>query len=994
MNARSSRKACVRWLPVAMVLLAFGLRLYGLGAEGLWYDETVSVHLAGKSLTALVAHTAGDIHPPGYYLLLHAWTRLAGDSEFAVAFPSLVFGMLLVVLAHWMGKRVFGERAGLLAAFLVAVSPYNIWYSQEVRMYTVGAVLGMGMLGSVILLGVGSPWRGRNELGWLAVYVVCAALGLWALYYFAFLLVAINLMVGFWWVVSARRRLGWAWLGRWLLAQGAVLVLYAPWIPIAWRQATEPPVPPWRGFAGLGQVLAETWSALCLGQSVDPAQVWPALLLFAALFVLGLFGLRLRPALRGKEPGGGSLPWLLGGYVWLPLLLIYLASFVTPLYHVRYMFTYSTPFFLLVGGGLSWLWQRWRSVAWLSLAVIVAFAGFSLSAYHTDPRYASDDHRAAVGFLADRWRPGDAILVNAGYAYPALLTYWDGGALGWRGRLLDVDTTDGAGTGVEGPVVFQTGTVDGEPDLGWGDAASDFYSMTWADTVASLEKLFTDFDRVWVYRIYDTVTDPEGKIRSWLEQHGTRFEDRLFGGEASLRVQGYLTGRDPLATMERTYERGQNQVSAEDPVDGAMQLAGSTALPRDVEVGEALDLALTWRVVAPPSEGDPGGEWILFAGLYDEAGRRWAQVDERGLGSLLPASAWPEGALIRSPLRIEVPAGTPPGRYEIEVGWYRFVDGQPMWLSWPTGDRLKLGGVEVSAPESWWALPSPAVSYTAGAMIGRDTRLLGFDAPELSGYPGQGLELELLWQALADGPEAGLVVLQVKDDAGQVLWEHASVPAEGRAPFARLGDGQVVRDPQRVALPAQPGVGVYTLEVGRRRPDGTWLPVRRGPFGLGSTYPLATIRVLGRDANLISPAVEYPVSARFGDSIQLLGYDLEAESDELALTLFWQALSPTETRFKMFLHLVDAGGTGEVRPHSDLVRAQRDIYPRLPTTSWLPGEYLSDEVMLDLPADLAGEYSLLLGWYDEARGDRLPAFDARGLSLGDSLVLAELELGE
>jgi hypothetical protein len=182
---------------------------------------------------------------------------------------------------------------------------------------------------------------------------------------------------------------------------------------------------------------------------------------------------------------------------------------------------------------------------------------------------------------------------------------------------------------------------------------------------------------------------------------------------------------------------------------------------------------------------------------------------------------------------------------------------------------------------------------------------------------------------------------------------------------------------------------VYDLVVGRRRPDGEWLAVERKPFiSLRSTYPLATIRVLGRTADLRIPEVEHTVEARFGDSVQLLGYNLETGTGTLALTLFWKALSPTETRLKMFLHLVAEGETGEVR-------AQSDRYPHLPTTAWLPGEYLSDEVNLDLPSTLPTDrYSLLLGWYDEATGSRLPVFDAAGDPLGDSVVLGELELGQ
>ena len=167
-------------LALGLILLAgAALRLYRLGADSLWYDETVSTFLAGSRLAELLRHTAGDIHPPGYYLLLHAWTRLAGSTGFAAAFLSLFFGVLLVALAYRLAARTFGPAAGLLAAFLVTISPYNLWYSQEVRMYTLGAVLGMGVLGAVLSL-LARPVRRDKPWGRLAVYALCGALGLWA----------------------------------------------------------------------------------------------------------------------------------------------------------------------------------------------------------------------------------------------------------------------------------------------------------------------------------------------------------------------------------------------------------------------------------------------------------------------------------------------------------------------------------------------------------------------------------------------------------------------------------------------------------------------------------------------------------------------------------------------------------------------------------------------------------------------------------------------
>jgi hypothetical protein len=205
----------------------------------------------------------------------------------------------------------------------------------------------------------------------------------------------------------------------------------------------------------------------------------------------------------------------------------------------------------------------------------------------------------------------------------------------------------------------------------------------------------------------------------------------------------------------------------------------------------------------------------------------------------------------------------------------------------------------------------------------------------------------------------------------------------------------VVRDPWQFDLPAGLAPGVYDLHLGRRGAGGTWLPVRRTLLPLGETYPLATVRVLGRQANRVPPQVGHPAEAGFGQAIRLVGYDLDppelaawSPGAEVALVLHWQALSAMSNRYKIFLHLVGSGGPADIR-------AQADVYPAVSTTSWLPGEFRSDSVALDLPADVpAGTHDLLLGLYDESTGVRLPVSDATGRALGDALILAELHLGE
>jgi len=655
-----------------IVLAGFALRLYRLGYQSLWYDETVSVLLARRSLPALTAHTAGDIHPPLYYYLLHFWIRLAGSSEFSLAFLSLAFGVLLIPLLFYLGRRLYGVKIGLLGTLLLALSPFNLWYSQEVRMYTLGASL--GLLSLLFLLRLIKSQGRLRKVCW-AGYILASALGLYTLYYFAFLLLAQNLMVIGWWLARWAKGKQRVSLLPWVSSQIGVFLLYLPWLPIAFRQATNPPVPPWRTFTGLAQVGIESWSALSFGQSVDPKTVWPLLLLALALFALGLFSL-----LRAQVSDSWFVPLSLAGQTLLPILLIYLFSLIVPLFHVRYVFTCSPPFYLLLAVGLVRL-QR-RPLVALSLFFILGAWAYSIYNFHFDPYYASDDHRGVVEYLEERLRSGDAVLINAGYAYPAFLYYYEG-PIAWQGRL--VNYRDVADRG-EGTVVLQTGSIGGQATLGWGNPNSDFYATTEEETARSLEEVFSRHPRVWVFRIYDTVTDPQGFIRQWLEEHGRKFEEQLFAGQSFMRVQGFLTHPGPIYELPDL----PHPVGVE--LGGQMRLEGFEGGAAPVRAGEALDLALYWRAT---QRLDIDYHVVLY--LVDAGGQVLTQTDEMPLGSLYLTSRWKEGEVLREPMRLEIPKDAPGGEYTLQAAIYDLASGEFLSVEdegWRAdGERVRLGSV-------------------------------------------------------------------------------------------------------------------------------------------------------------------------------------------------------------------------------------------------------------------------------------------------------------
>jgi hypothetical protein len=562
----------------------------------------------------------------------------------------------------------------LWATLLVALSPFNLWYSQEVRMYTLGAVLGLAAL-----------WCALNALerfgipryAYLAGYVLAAAAGLYVLYYFGFLLVTLNLLaVGY---LLWRRNL--RDLGVWLLTQAAVLMLYLPWLPFAWRQATEPPVPPWRGHIPLPAAMVETWTALSLGQSVQPGQVWPILLVTGILFLLGVRSQRGQSA---DFPVSQSSKLLIA-YTFGPLLLIYLVSLITPLHHVRYMFTYAPAFYIVLGAGLVWLGRRIQPLAIAAAVVLLIGSAYSIYELHTNPRYVADDFRGAVRFIADHWRPGDAVLVNAGYAYTGFLYYYDGPVVG-PVRLNDSKSSNAQVMSEgEGPLLLTTGIIDGDPNLGWGDPRSDFYSITRAETASDLEGVTRSFPRLWMLRIYDTVADPEGFIRDWLEANTIPFEDQLFAGEASMRVQGFMSNTQPPPPS-----------GAEVPLEGGVSLVSWQA-PQTAVPGKPLDVVLWWQVDASstPNASEPATPYAVSLKLWTTGqegteGHLIAQQDEWPVGSLLFTPDWPPGQPVRYPMRLWLPTDLPPGRYQLEVEMYDPATVQPLSRRDGQGHTIRL----------------------------------------------------------------------------------------------------------------------------------------------------------------------------------------------------------------------------------------------------------------------------------------------------------------
>lgn len=981
-QAQSPRQRTALWLALTVLLVeAFALRLIRLGADSLWYDETVSLLLAGKPIPALIAHTARDIHPPLYYLLLHWWTGLAGRTEFAAAFFSLLFGILLIPATYTLARRLAPASSALpsLSAFFVAISPYNVWYSQEVRMYTLGAFLG--------LLNAYAAWRllaaqragetiGPRRPAWI-LFTLSAALGLYTLYYFVFFLIFQGLFLI---AILLREGLN---LRPWLLAAGTTMLVWAPWIPTAWHQATNPPVPPWRSFTPLWGVMRDSFAALALGQSAAPIAAWqPWLLLALALYAFGL----VTVAGHEQKRSLSTAVYLLGA-TWVPVAIIYLFSaLASPLYHVRYVFTYSPYFYVTLAAGLAGVQRTAPRPARLPLAAagLLLWAGLSarsLQSFWTDRTYTADDYRSAMGHLGALWRPGDALLVNAGYAYPAV-NYYLRAPITWQGRLTayrpvaapeSVAAVDPAARGL---VVLQSGSLEAPADLGWGLPESDFYATTTVESLAALDRVAGVHPRLWVLRVYDTVTDPEGRIRGWLQANGILFYDEQLSGEANARLQGWL--------LPPTFApHPQRRVDAS--FGPALRLLGVTLLTERARGGEPFDI----RLALAPEEGLPT-DLHLALGLVDAAGRQWAVADEQLVGPALPLAALSARGPLQLPLRLQVPPGLPPGTYELRLKAYHGGGSLPVIGDGvATGEQLRLGVVEVMATWAEALAVADPMPLALTADFERQLILHGARVDRRTARPGETVEVELLWQS-GEALEPGTALQptlyldgQASDDGGVVT----------RYPTQDWRRGQIVRDLHRLTIDPAAIPGNYLLRLQLVAPTLGKSLVASSGLDRRRQVNLGEITIEDRPRRFTAPDVTTRTDAQFGYAIELIGYDLDAgqarPGGSLQLTLHWHALTRPAGRYKIFTHFVDLRGK---------LHGQRDVEPgdgTLPTNGWAPGEYVTTTLTIPIAADAPpGRYILRLGLYDPVSGQRVEVFGPNADRGERFLRLFELEIGE
>ena len=194
---------------------------------GIPLPEGISEPAPRLSVTRVLTGTfSSDTHPPGYYLFMFPWTRIAGTSLPAIRLPSAILGTACIPLLYALGVLTVGPLAGAIAAAMLAFSGYHVFWSRVARMFALDCFLGLAA--TVLLLWI--VRRSRPRDWWLAVYALLIVAGV-ATHVFFWPLFAVHMV---WAFANARGRVLLPDLCR---TQIAALLLGSPFLAFAAYQS-------------------------------------------------------------------------------------------------------------------------------------------------------------------------------------------------------------------------------------------------------------------------------------------------------------------------------------------------------------------------------------------------------------------------------------------------------------------------------------------------------------------------------------------------------------------------------------------------------------------------------------------------------------------------------------------------------------------------------------------------------------------------------------
>jgi 4-amino-4-deoxy-L-arabinose transferase-like glycosyltransferase len=658
-----------RIMAVLIILLGFGLRAAYLGEQELRGDEAFGYFFSLQAIPQIVRQTLAleEPHPPTGYFLLHVWLQLAGHSEYALRYLSAWFGVLAIALMLALARQLrLPQAAALVAALLMAISPYAVYHSQDARMYT--ASLTLTLAATVAAL----HWQRAPSLWRAIVCVLCMAAALSVHYFTAFLFAALGLFV----FADLAREGRWRRVVAWAAIYVSVGVIYIPWLWVAFGILT--------GYGGNGDSPGfwEMWrralAVFVVGESArGPTLLWVGL----AVLLLGMAIYGAVDGIAASRSQGGNIPrrevgqaLLLLCMLWmLPLLLTWWSARARPIFNERYLIAAVPAFYLALATAL--VARREGKGKLLSGGLTGQVMGMTAFPATLDFRVFRVQ-RALVSRLAvlpvlllGLLVLGAGLSLHRYYSDPAISK-----TLGWR-ELAAFYTR--VSSGMPEPHVRITENIP--------DPASWYY---YRGAVAHVVMPPAAHDEAGAARLAAAMVEDDVRRVIFPHQPAPHWDDNQIGLHALetryTEVAQQRVGVWPVSVFAAPADLISKQIH----FDNGLDLVGYSAEPALLQPGSLLSVFLAWEV-AESAEVIHGNQdtidgLTVFVQLLNEAGILVAQDDR----PLPPISWWDEQSTRLTGYGILMPDAMTSGEYTLIAGLYRpaMTASETSWVRIETDD--------------------------------------------------------------------------------------------------------------------------------------------------------------------------------------------------------------------------------------------------------------------------------------------------------------------
>lgn len=193
-----------------------------------WVDETNTIYYISRDFWQMIEYIKHDFSPPFYYILLHFWIKIFGESNIITGLLSLIFNLLSLPIVYILGKKIYDKQVGIFAAVIFWLSPLIIFQSTETRMYSL--VILLSLLSCLFF------WLNikKEKLYFLVPYIFFSILGLYSHNAYIFLFIS-QLIFWFGYILLSFEK-SYLIFSRWFISYFTIGIFYLYWIPIYIKQ--------------------------------------------------------------------------------------------------------------------------------------------------------------------------------------------------------------------------------------------------------------------------------------------------------------------------------------------------------------------------------------------------------------------------------------------------------------------------------------------------------------------------------------------------------------------------------------------------------------------------------------------------------------------------------------------------------------------------------------------------------------------------------------